>query len=115
LSVATAIEVLGILGPAFNPLRPPILAVRGDRRLMRAGLAELDCARADFLRFVAVVRDVDQRETKLGMQAQDFSPQSTAERLVEIRKRLATECEAPTRALVRARHAVARRRKVRPA
>ena len=79
MAVATAVEVLGILGPAFNPLRPPILAVRGDRRLMRAGLAELDCARADFLRFVAAVRDVDQRETELGMQAQDFSPQSTAE------------------------------------
>jgi hypothetical protein len=88
LAVATAIEVLGIVGPAFNPLRPPLLAVRGDRRLMRAGLAELDCARADFLRFVAAVRDVDQRETELGMQAQDLSPQSTAERLVEIRKRL---------------------------
>ncbi len=63
----------------------PLLRVRGNviRLLWRAALTKLDCTRADFLCLLMVMRGIDEREAEFGMQAQDFSAQSAAERLVE--------------------------------
>jgi hypothetical protein len=39
------------------------------------------------------MRDIDEREAELGMQAQDFRPQSATKRRIEVRKRLVHEQE----------------------
>jgi hypothetical protein len=80
----------GAFGKGGQPCRR-LSASACDRLLQGPPFAELDRARADFLRFLAAVRDIDEREAELGMQAQDLRPQPAAERRVEVRKRLVHE------------------------
>ena len=56
--------------------------------LSSAVLSKLDSTHADFLCFIAVMRDIDQRKGQFRVQAQNLLSQSTSEGGIETRKRL---------------------------
>ena len=65
--------------------------------LWKTALTKLDGTHADFLRFVAAMRDIDQRKGQFRMQAQDFLAESASESGIEIRKRLVHQQNARLR------------------
>ena len=65
--------------------------------LRKTALTKLNGTHADFLRFVAAMRDIDQGKGQFRMQAQDFLAESAGESGVEIRKRLVHQQNARLR------------------
>jgi hypothetical protein len=66
-----------LMGSLLRPLEvKPSWARSYWQGVARAASTKLDRSRADFLCFLAVVRDIDEREAKHGMQTKDFPPQA---------------------------------------